>query len=83
LQQLAQARPTAPPEHHMAREIAAFWRLDRNVRLFLISAALVGMTVLGGIFGVLFNLFILRLGFGTEFVGLVNATGQPSCLGWW
>lgn len=68
--------------------ISAFRRLDRNVQLFLITVGLTGMTVLGGIFGVLFNLFILRLGYGTEFVGLVNATGllafaAPALLAGW
>jgi MFS family permease len=68
--------------------LSAFRRLDRNVQLFLLSAGLVGLTVLGGIFGVLFNLFILRLGYGTEFVGLVNATGllafaAPALLAGW
>jgi MFS family permease len=67
---------------------SAFRRLDRNVRLLLFAAGLTGMTVLGGIFGVLFNLFILRLGYGTEFIGLVNATGllafaAPSLLAGW
>ncbi len=68
--------------------LSAFRRLDRNVQLFLLTAGLTGMTVLGGIFGVLFNLFILRLGYGTEFVGLVNATGllafaAPALLAGW
>jgi MFS family permease len=68
--------------------IAIFRRLDRNVQLFLIATGLLGMTVLGGIFGVLFNLFVLRLGFGTEFVGIVNASGllafaAPSLFAGW
>jgi MFS family permease len=72
----------------LVSSFAIFRRLDRNVQLFLIATGLVGMTVLGGIFGVLFNLFILRLGFGTEFVGLVNATGllafaAPSLFAGW
>ena len=49
--------------------------LGRDVYLFLVAAVLVGLTVYGGIFTVLLNLYLLRLDYGTEFVGLVNATG--------
>jgi len=48
---------------------------SRNVRLFLISAFLVGFGFDGGIFSVLFNLYILRLGYGPEVVGVVNSAG--------
>jgi MFS family permease len=43
------------------------------VRLYLVTSALVGFTVIGGIYPVLFNLYLLRLGYGPEFIGLVNA----------
>lgn len=46
----------------------------RDVRLFLVSAALVGLAW-DGVRVVLFNLYLLRLGYGPEFVGLVNAAG--------
>ncbi|MDQ3248715.1 MAG: MFS transporter [Chloroflexota bacterium] len=46
---------------------------SRDVRLFLITAALIGFTVFGGIYTVLFNLYLVRLGYGPEFIGLVNA----------
>jgi len=49
-------------------------RLDRDVRLYLISTTLNGFTV-DGIATVLFNLYLLRLGYGPEFIGLVNAVG--------
>ena len=48
---------------------------DRNVRLYLISGALVGFAAAGGIYTVLPNLYILRLGYGFELGGLVNAAG--------
>lgn len=48
---------------------------SRNVRLFLVSAFLVGFGFDGGIFSVLFNLYILRLGYGPELVGVVNSAG--------
>jgi MFS family permease len=49
----------------------------RDVRLFLASAALVGLAW-DGMLAVLFNLYLLRLGYGPEFVGLVNAVGALS-----
>jgi MFS family permease len=51
------------------------WGFDRNVRLYLISGALVGFAAAGGIYTVLSNLYILRLGYGFELVGSVNAVG--------
>lgn len=54
------------------RDLRSF---DRNVRLYLVSGALVGFTTAGGIYTVLLNLYILRLGYGFELVGLVNAAG--------
>ena len=44
----------------------------RNTRLMLSISALLGFTIDGGIYSVLLNLYILRLNFGPEFVGLVN-----------
>jgi MFS family permease len=46
---------------------------NRDVRLYLVAAGLAGFTVFGGIYPVLFNLYLLRLGYGPEFIGLVNA----------
>ncbi len=45
---------------------------SRDVRLLLITAALNGFCYFG-IYVVLFNLYLLRLGYGPEFIGLVNA----------
>ena len=47
---------------------------SRDVRLFLVTAVLVGFAW-DGVRTVLFNLYLLRLDFGPEFVGLVNAVG--------
>ncbi len=45
-----------------------------QARLFFV--VLVGMCfVVDGVYNVLLNLFMLRLGYGTEFIGLVNAVG--------
>jgi len=48
-------------------------RFGRSVRLCLVATALIGFTVSGGIYSVLLNLYLLRLGYGPQFIGLVNA----------
>lgn len=50
-------------------------RFSRNVWLVLIANAVMGFSYIG-IYAVLFNLYLLRLGYGTEFIGQVNATGR-------
>jgi MFS family permease len=47
---------------------------SRDIRLFLISAVLVGFAW-DGVRSVLFNLYLLRLGYGPEQVGLINSVG--------
>jgi MFS family permease len=48
---------------------------SRDVRLYLFTAALVGFSFFG-IMNVLLNLYLLRLGYGPAFIGLVN--GGPA-----
>ena len=48
---------------------------SRDVRLFLVAAAMLGFAW-DGIRIVLFNLYLLRLGYGTESIGLINAVGS-------
>src|SRR5437764_9120911 len=48
--------------------IQEFGRFQRNARLYLISNALSGVTV--GILLVLYNLYLVSLGYGTDFSGL-------------
>ena len=43
-----------------------------DVRLFLLSSALIGLCW-KGIYAVLYNLYLLRLGYGPGFIGLANA----------
>lgn len=57
--------------------LQTFRLFHRDVRLFLASAALVGLAW-DGMRAVLLNLYLLRLGYGPEFVGLVNAVGALS-----
>jgi len=46
-----------------------FWHFQRNARLFLISNGLNGVAV--GIFTVLYNLYLLSIGYNTAFIGWV------------
>lgn len=50
--------------------------LNRTILLYLVSVSLVGFTVDGGIYSVILNLFLLRLGYGPAFIGFVSAIGQ-------
>ncbi len=56
--------------------IAAF---SRDARLYLSSAALMGFTIFGGVYSLLMNLYLLRLGYGPGAIGVANAAGL---LGW-
>jgi MFS family permease len=46
-----------------------FWHFQRNARLFLVSNWLNGVAV--GIFTVLYNLYLLALGYNTAFIGWI------------
>src|ERR1700730_9630441 len=48
-------------------------RFQRNAGLYLISNALSGITV--GIFLVLYNLYLVSLGYGADFIGLLLFIG--------
>jgi len=50
--------------------------ITRDVRLLLVSSALVGFSSWGGIYSVLLNLYLLRLGYGPRYIGLINGTGM-------
>ena len=49
-------------------------KFSREARLYLITYALWGGFF--GIHGVLFNLYLLRLGYDAEFIGWVNGVGR-------
>ncbi len=58
----------------LARILNPIRHFNPQARLFFI--VLVGMCfVVDGVYTVLLNLYMLRLGYGTEFIGLVNAVG--------
>ena len=48
---------------------------SRNARLYFITTSLIGFT-LEGVHVLLFNLYLLRLGYGPEFIGLINGIGM-------
>lgn len=52
--------------------------LSRDARLLLATSVLLGFTVFGGIYTVLLNLYLLRLGYETRFIGLINGVGLLS-----
>lgn len=58
--------------------LSSLRRIGRDARLCLLAWALIGFAAFGGIFTVLGNLYLLRLGFGPESVGLFNAAGQAT-----
>jgi MFS family permease len=49
---------------------------NRNARLILLLSAIMGMSIDGGIYSVILNLFVLRLNFGPEFVGQINSVAN-------
>ncbi len=50
----------------------------RDVRLVLFSQALIGFTIFGGVYTVLLNLYLLRLGCNLLLIGQINAVGALS-----
>jgi MFS family permease len=50
-------------------------RLTPSVARYFVAVALVGFAIDGGVYSVLLNLFLLRLGYGPEQIGLINAAG--------
>jgi MFS family permease len=59
----------------MVRAWEALGGFNRDTRIFLLVCALDAFGYFG-IQNVLFNLYLLRLGFGLEFIGLLIASGQ-------
>jgi MFS family permease len=53
--------------------VGAIRHFNRDVRLYLVATALLGFAIFSGIYPVLFNLYLLRLGYGVEFIGWANS----------
>jgi predicted MFS family arabinose efflux permease len=58
----------------MSSYLKTLRQFSRDIRLFLVASALVGFTYFG-VYALLLNLYLLRLGYDTAFIGLVNAVG--------
>ena len=54
--------------YQLVEYIHRFGRFQRNARLYLVSNALSGVTA--GIFLVLYNLYLITLGYGPAFIGV-------------
>lgn len=61
--------------HRITAYLDVLRKFSRNVRLYFVTASLIGFTI-EGVHALLFNLYLLRLGYGPEFVGLINGTGM-------
>ncbi len=59
----------------MVLDFKQFRSLNRDVKLHLLSRFFTGFGY-AGIYMVLFNLYLLRLGYGPSFVGLTNGVGR-------
>lgn len=56
--------------------VETFRNTSRNAQLVLILSAVMGLSIDGGIYSVIFNLYLLRLHFGPEFVGQINSVAN-------
>lgn len=59
--------------HRLGEYIQAFGRFQRNAQMYLLSNALSGVSL--GILLVLYNLYLVSLGYRTDFIGLVLFVG--------
>lgn len=48
---------------------------NRNILLYLTATAILGFAIDGGVYAVIFNLYLVRLGYGPEFIGQINSAG--------
>src|SRR5690242_6982490 len=49
--------------------------LGPSVALYFVTIALVGFAIDGGVYAVLLNLYLVRMGYGPESIGFVNSAG--------
>src|SRR5947209_11186894 len=70
---LCTRKPVSQTMHLFVEYIRQFGRFQRNARLYILSYALSGVTT--GIFFVLYNLYLVSLGYRADFVGAVLFVG--------
>lgn len=51
-------------------------RISPAILFYLLGTALVGFALDGGIYAVLLNLYLVRMGYGPELIGMINSAGQ-------
>ncbi len=69
----------ADEEHRILitrRYVDGLRQLTPDLRRYYLAVSLLGFAVDGGVYAVLLNLFLARLGYGPEVIGLVNAAGM-------
>ena len=59
----------------MVRYFQGLRQLGPAVGLYFLCVGLVGFVLDGGVFAVLLNLYLIRLGYGPEMIGLINSAG--------
>src|SRR5262249_51529922 len=59
----------------VARFVQGLRPLSPAVARYFATIAVVGFAVDGGVYAVLLNLFLLRMSYGPEQIGLINAAG--------
>ncbi len=55
--------------------LARYFNFSPDIRRYLISTAMLAATIDGGIHVVVYNLYLLRLGYGPDLIGAINAVG--------
>jgi MFS family permease len=58
------------------RYVDGLRQLTPDLQRYYLAVALLGFAVDGGVYAVLLNLFLARLGYGPDVIGLVNAAGM-------
>lgn len=66
-----------PTQNPLATYLRALGGLSRDVRLFMVSVVVSGVCYMG-LYFLLINLYLLRLGYGLEFIGVFVSTGAFS-----
>lgn len=73
--QIARGRVLGLKARMITDYIGIIRTFNRNIVLYLAATCSLGLAVDGGINSVVFNLYLLRLGFGPEFIGQINSAG--------
>ena len=53
-------------------------QLTKDMKMYLVGAAVIGFSFIGGSYNILFNIYLLRMGYGVDVIGGINAFGHLS-----